>query len=276
MGRGALSLRLPLVSVGPVTEAAIAKALKSVEADEDDIQDRHLGRLGKNGAGNCRSSSRRLPDGRGHFGAIRCGRIFTATSVRRRIPVRTLEEPAREPVHVWIDFSRPAGTVALLNNIDCPIVIGTTGFAETDLTHVRAYSERHPVLLAPNTSPGMNLMMGFLEQLPPSANLGYDVVLAEEHHHHKKDAPSGTAKALLSILEAGGNKPVSVLVTRAGGIRGTHTVKLVSEDEEIVIEHRVMDRSLFARGALLGAHFLMRKKQPGLYSMKDVFKKSQS
>lgn len=32
MGRGAFSLRLPLVSVGPVTEAAIAKALKSVEA----------------------------------------------------------------------------------------------------------------------------------------------------------------------------------------------------------------------------------------------------
>lgn len=186
------------------------------------------------------------------------------------IPVRRLEEPPREPVHVWIDFSRPAGTLALLERNQGPVVIGTTGFEEAQLAKIRAYAEKYPVLLAPNTSPGMNLVLALLESIPRGLK-GFDVVLEEGHHKHKKDSPSGTAKAMIASLEKAGHPPGQVLVTRAGGIRGVHTVKLISEDEEIMIGHQVMDRKVFARGALLAAAFLLTQKKPGMYRMSDVF-----
>jgi 4-hydroxy-tetrahydrodipicolinate reductase len=186
------------------------------------------------------------------------------------IPVRRLEAPPREPVHVWIDFSRPAGTVELLKRNQGPVVIGTTGFDEAQLATVRAYSQKHPVLLAPNTSPGMNLVLALLKQIPRGLT-GFDVVLEEGHHKHKKDSPSGTAKAMIAALESAGHPPGQVLVTRAGGIVGVHAVKLISNDEEITIEHRVADRKVFARGALQAAAYLLQQKKPGMYQMSDVF-----
>jgi 4-hydroxy-tetrahydrodipicolinate reductase len=184
--------------------------------------------------------------------------------------VRLVEEPAWEPVHVWIDFSRPEGTLRLLETISTPVLIGTTGFTEGQLEKIKAYAQKQPVLLAPNTSPGMNLMMAFLRRVPVPESLGFDRVLNEEHHRYKKDAPSGTAKGLLEILNEGG-PPLQVNVTRAGGIKGTHSVKWVSDEEELVIEHRVIDRKVFAKGALLGARFLLKNKVPGVHRMEEVF-----
>jgi len=187
------------------------------------------------------------------------------------VPVRRLEDPVWQDVHVWIDFSRPAGTLRLLEQIEGPIVIGTTGFSPGEREKIFRFSERWPVLLAPNTSPGMNRMVKMLRAAPLSERDDFDVVFEEEHHKHKKDAPSGTAKMLLAVLGEMGARDVQVQVTRAGGIVGNHRVKLISPDEEIVFEHRVFQRSVFARGALLGALFLLKEKRPGLRSMDEVF-----
>lgn len=185
------------------------------------------------------------------------------------VDVRHFGEPAREPVHVWVDFSRPSATMSLLEEVDCPVVIGTTGFSAQELERIREYSKRHAVLLASNTSPGMVLVRRMLGTLPASVKESFTVVLSEEHHRHKKDAPSGTAKSLLSILEETGFSDVPVHVTRAGAIVGTHTVKLISNEEEIVLSHRVTDRKVFAKGALAGAISLLQKS-PGLYTMDDI------
>ncbi|MCB0403482.1 MAG: hypothetical protein KDD51_01755 [Bdellovibrionales bacterium] len=184
------------------------------------------------------------------------------------IPVRTLEEPPREPVHVWIDFSTPQATVAFLDRIETPIVIATTGFTESQLAKIHAYAERFPVMLAPNTSPGMNLFLHWLEKLPEG--LKFDLNLSEEHHIHKKDAPSGTAKSLLEVLRGRGYGEVPVQSVRAGGIRGVHTLKFAAADETIEIRHEALDRRVFAEGALVAAAFLVKQKKAGLYKMADA------
>lgn len=185
------------------------------------------------------------------------------------VDTRTLEEPPREPVHVWVDFSRPAATMRLIENLDTPIVIGTTGFSEGELARIREYAHRQPVVLASNTSPGMGLVRKMLSSLPASAAESFSAVLTEEHHRHKKDAPSGSAKTLLSVLEERGFSDVPVNVVRAGAIIGVHEVKLISDEEEIVVTHRVTNRRVFAKGALMAAAFLVGR-EPRLYSMDEV------
>lgn len=185
------------------------------------------------------------------------------------VEVRTLKEPPREPVHVWIDFSRPAGTVELLRQIDTPVVVATTGFQPAEMEEVKAYAKKHPVLLAANTSPGMNLVYSILQSMPVP-EWTTDILLEEEHHRHKKDAPSGTAKELLKVLKERGIDNVQVHAMRGGSTPGIHTVRFMGDFEEISITHRVSDRKVFAQGALVAALSLLKKKVPGLYTMKDL------
>ncbi len=184
------------------------------------------------------------------------------------VDTRSLEEPPREPVHVWIDFSQPDATVSLLAQIDTPVVIATTGFTSSQLKRVEDYAKKRPVLLSSNTSLGMNLMFDLISQLP--SDLPFDARLHEEHHVHKKDAPSGTAKTLLEKLAEAGFKEVPTTVVRAGGTRGIHTLRLVGENEVLEIRHEALDRKIFAQGALLAAAFLVKQQEPGMYSMKNV------
>ena len=186
------------------------------------------------------------------------------------VDVRTLDEKGREPLHVWIDFSRPKATLQFLSQLETPIVIGTTGFTEEEVARIGTFAERHPVLLASNTSPGMNQFFRILRDLPDGAFSGWSVALRDEHHIKKLDAPGGTAKTLLALLKQKGFEKVDVQVTRAGGIRGNHSVRFITDEEEFELVHRVMDRRVFARGALQAAHFLARQRTPRVYSMEEV------
>jgi 4-hydroxy-tetrahydrodipicolinate reductase len=184
--------------------------------------------------------------------------------------LRTFDEPEREPVHVWIDFSRPAGTLQLLEKTDRPVVVCTTGFTKEEQSKLEAHARRRPILLCPNTSPGMKVMGEMMGAAGLLASHGFSAVLEEDHHRHKKDAPSGTAKRLLELLERHGFSDVQVHVTRAGNIVGNHTVRLIADGEELLVRHRVTDRRVFARGALWGAQFLLRQKEPRLYQFDEV------
>ena len=118
----------------------------------------------------------------------------------------------------------------------------------------------------------MNLMLSLLERLPQSELSGFQMVLTEEHHKHKKDSPSGSARRILEVVKGRGYEKIPTHVTRAGGVVGVHTVKLFSDEEELQITHRVENRSVFAKGALLGASFIGQTgRKPGVYRMQDVF-----
>jgi 4-hydroxy-tetrahydrodipicolinate reductase len=58
-------------------------------------------------------------------------------------------------------------------------------------------------------------------------------------------------------------------VLRGGGIVGEHSVSFIAEDEILTLSHSARDRSLFARGAVEAALWVVGKP-PGLYDMMDV------
>jgi 4-hydroxy-tetrahydrodipicolinate reductase len=56
---------------------------------------------------------------------------------------------------------------------------------------------------------------------------------------------------------------------RGGSVAGEHDVIFAGADERLVLSHRAESRTIFARGALAAARFLVGKP-PGLYTMRDV------
>lgn len=185
------------------------------------------------------------------------------------VDVRTLDDPPREPVHGWIDFSRPAATVKLLETVDRPVVIATTGFDARELEAIERAAKRVPILVAPNTSPGIRQLFRLIAALD-GPDAGFAAAVLETHHARKKDSPSGTAKALVERLRDRGYGDVSVAAFRAGGVPGEHEIRLVAEDELVVISHRVWNRRVFARGAVTALHWLLQQKKPRLYAVDEI------
>ncbi len=184
------------------------------------------------------------------------------------VEAHTFSKPSYVNVHVWIDFSRPEATLTLLERINVPVVIGTTGFNDSELLKIRKFSEKNPVFLSPNMSIGMSHFIKMIRILPFNEN--YSVLLSEEHHKNKKDSPSGTAKKIKEVLSKNGYKNINIQVSRVGSIMGTHSVRFISDNEELEICHKVYNRRTFAEGALYAASFLLKKKLPGLYCMDDL------
>jgi 4-hydroxy-tetrahydrodipicolinate reductase len=105
---------------------------------------------------------------------------------------------------VAIDFTAPAATAAhaaLAAELGKPIVIGTTGLSAEQGEAVRRAAERVPVVWAANTSLGINLLLGLVEQVARRLGPDWDIEIVEMHHRGKVDAPSGTALALEVIAD---------------------------------------------------------------------------
>lgn len=176
-------------------------------------------------------------------------------------------------VDVFLDVSIPQASEMYLRdlfeqNTQVAYVIGCTGWNEEQLKIVHSYAERAAVVLAPNFSPAVNLFLGLIEQAAPLlTRWGYDALVHETHHARKVDAPSGTAKAIVECL---GNIKQQIHSSRAGNVIGTHEVRFVGPSDILSLTHEALDRSIFARGAVLAALWTSRQTKPGLYSMKEV------
>lgn len=191
-----------------------------------------------------------------------------------------------------IDFTRPAASLGYLRAAarrEVPIVIGTTGFTPREWSEIKRLGRRTKVLLSPNMSVGVNLLISLLGKVARSLGDDYDVEIVEAHHRLKRDAPSGTAlamarevaKALKRDLGTVGvygrkgivgerkKKEIGIMAVRAGDIVGEHTVIFGGLGERIEFIHRAHSRETFARGAIRAVQWLVRQKK-GLYSMKDV------
>src|SRR5262249_54371662 len=102
-----------------------------------------------------------------------------------------------------IDFSLPAGTLALVGNCrdrGIPLVVGTTGFEPEQKREVEKAADRIPVLISPNLSRAVNLLMRLAGEAARALGGSADIEIVERHHHFKKDAPSGTALRLAEIV----------------------------------------------------------------------------
>ena len=178
---------------------------------------------------------------------------------------------------VAIDFTPPE--VVMKNLAIClkhqkPMVIGTTGFNDTQLQAMKNARKDIPVLLAANMSLGVNLCYELLKQAAVALGADWDVSVSEIHHKHKKDSPSGTALQMGAVVAEANNQDLSSIPfnsIRAGDVAGEHTVLFAAEGERLEITHKATNRMTFALGAVKAAKFLLGKK-PAFYDMKDVIK----
>ncbi len=193
---------------------------------------------------------------------------------------------------VLIDFTAPR---ASLENVDwCrgagrAIVIGTTGFSVVERDRVVGAATDCAIVMAPNMSIGVNLCFKLLEIAARALRDDYDVEIVEAHHRNKVDAPSGTALRMGEIVAGAmgrdlaasavyarygliGERPARAIgfsTIRAGDLVGEHKVLFAGAGERIEIGHLATSRTIFARGALLAARWVMGRN-PGLYDMQDV------
>lgn len=175
---------------------------------------------------------------------------------------------------VVIDFTTPQASlehVKLAGELKKPIVIGTTGFSQAQLSELKRAAEDIPLLVSPNMSVGVNVL--FELAATAAARLrDFKIELKEVHHTQKKDSPSGTAKRLVEIVAAVRNvssESIPVQALREGNVVGDHTIVFMGASERLELTHHAQSREVFAQGALVAARFL-HGKAAGFYSMKDV------
>jgi 4-hydroxy-tetrahydrodipicolinate reductase len=193
---------------------------------------------------------------------------------------------------VAIDFTTPEATAthaALAAELGRPIVIGTTGLSGDQEKAVRRAAEQVPVVWAANTSLGINLLFGLVEQVATRLGPEWDIEIMEVHHRGKVDAPSGTALALGRVAAAArgaafeevaqrgrdgitGPRPAGALgfaALRGGDNIGEHHVIFAGIGERLELVHRATNRGIYAKGAVRAARWLVGRP-PGLYGMREV------
>ena len=193
---------------------------------------------------------------------------------------------------VLIDFTRPEGTLAHLavcRELGVKAVIGTTGFSEEQKAQIAAHAAHSAIVMAPNMSVGVNVVMKLLDMAARALKEGYDIEVIEAHHRHKVDAPSGTALKMGEVLAAAvgrdlkdcavyaregvtGERDPSTIgfsTIRGGDIVGDHTVLFAGTGERIEITHRSSSRATYAQGSLRAARFLANHAR-GLFDMNHV------
>ena len=186
-----------------------------------------------------------------------------------------------------IDFSHPDMMNRLISYAErtkTPLVSGTTGLSEDQMKRLKALGETVPVLVSSNFSYGVAVFRHVLAQISPIFD-GCDVELTETHHNKKIDAPSGTAKLLLSAIDpenrfekiygregccgARSKKEIGVHAIRGGTVAGEHTVGFYGTDEIFELTHKAGSRQIFADGAIHAAETLLTF-EPGFYSMEEI------
>jgi 4-hydroxy-tetrahydrodipicolinate reductase len=193
---------------------------------------------------------------------------------------------------VLIDFTIPA--VSLQHAERCAelgksIVIGTTGFNDTQKQRLAVLAQKIAIVHAPNMSPGVNLAFKLVELAARALKGEADVEIVEAHHRHKLDSPSGTALRFGEVaakqldlnlktdavygregqVGARPDKQIGFSTIRGGDIVGEHTIMFIGEGERLEITHRATSRQNFAAGAVRAAEWVV-KQPPGLYDMPHV------
>jgi 4-hydroxy-tetrahydrodipicolinate reductase len=192
-----------------------------------------------------------------------------------------------------IDFSVHSFTKNLVDSAikhGTRLVIGTTGHSDEERTFIHEAAKKIPIVYASNYSVGVNTLFWLTRHAARILTQDrFDIEVTEMHHKHKIDAPSGTARRLLEILNEetatsyqddvahgrlgniGPRKPreIGMHTLRGGDVVGDHTVIFSADGERVELTHKASSRLTFAAGAVRAACWL--ENQPvGLYDMQDV------
>lgn len=170
------------------------------------------------------------------------------------------------------------------------LVIGTTGHTNEERAAIYEAGKTIPIVYAPNFSVGVNTLFWLTRKAAQILKQDrFDIEVTEMHHKHKIDAPSGTARRLLEILNEetgtsydddiahgrfgniGPRKPreIGMHTLRGGDVVGDHTVLFAADGERVELTHKASSRLTFAAGAVRASVWLA-SQQPGVYDMQDV------
>jgi len=213
-----------------------------------------------------------------------------------RIPITSDLRSGLANAQVLIDFTRPAGTLAhaaVCRELGVRLVVGTTGFSDAQKAEIADHAQHIAIVMAPNMSVGVNVVLKLLETAARALDDGFDVEVIEAHHRHKVDAPSGTALKMGEVVAQASGRDLKTCAVyardghsapdggerdprtigfssiRGGDIVGDHTVLFAGNGERIEITHRASSRATYAEGSLRAARFLAGRSN-GLYDMADV------
>jgi len=193
---------------------------------------------------------------------------------------------------VLVDFSSPQALDANLHaaiGAGIPLVIGTTGLEERHHGAIDDAARAVAVLQTGNTSLGVTLLAHLVREAAERLGPDWDIEILEMHHRRKVDAPSGTALLLGEAAAAGrgvalGDHAVrgrdgctgareegaiGFAALRGGTVSGEHSVILAGSEERITLSHSAENRSIFARGAVRAAEWMIGRT-PGRYTMDQV------
>ncbi len=191
---------------------------------------------------------------------------------------------------VIIDFSHFSAIPNLLDYIEktkTPAVICTTGLSEELENRIVEISNTVPIFRSKNMSLGINLLVYLAKKGAEVLGKDFDIEILEMHHNKKVDSPSGTAFMIANELnktldnnmdfkygrhgnsEKRKSNEIGIHSLRGGTVVGEHSVIFAGNDEIIKLEHSANSKTVFAKGAINAARFIITKKS-GLYSMSDI------
>ncbi len=227
----------------------------------------------------------------------RMGQTITAAAAMYNARIQAAIDIDDDPANVIqdcdiiIDFSFHKATCEILKlakTFEKPVVIGTTGHSEDEQKRIAEFSHSIPIVITGNFSIGVNLLFYLTSISSKILENNYHPEIVEIHHCHKKDAPSGTARNLIEMIQESRNlgpecvrhgrqgtiderihDEIGVHSLRGGEEIGEHKVIFSGPGERIELVHRAGSRQVFAEGAFKAAHWLI-DKYPGTYNMLDV------
>ena len=208
--------------------------------------------------------------------AVEAVLLVRGHGVRARVGRKDdLEAVEPDVVDVAFEFTSPDAApraVATLLAHRVPVVSGTTGW-DVEPARRLASERRVPFLHSPNFSIGVAALRraamvlgGALARFPE-----FEPAIVERHHSAKKDAPSGTAKAIAAAVGVGrtAGEEIPIVSLRHGGQPGEHVLVFEGPDESIELVHRARSRSLFALGAVQAAEWLLKSGLTGPVTFED-------
>jgi 4-hydroxy-tetrahydrodipicolinate reductase len=156
-----------------------------------------------------------------------------------------------------IDFTHADATLPALRKcteLGKILVIGTTGHSNEVRQTISDAARQIPVVFSPNYSVGVNTLFWLTKKAAEILGSEFDAEVIEVHHRLKKDAPSGTARRLVEVLDdvykldyerdtrhgrvgMPGERPrgeVGVHAVRGGDVVGDHTVILAAPGDRLI------------------------------------------
>lgn len=203
----------------------------------------------------------------------------------------------REKNVIVVDYSHPKGVdanVRFFVEQRLPFVLGTTG-GDYGLFEKLVAESGLPCVIAPNMAlpiVALTAMLRWGSEQFPGVFKGYNLVVNESHQSGKADT-SGTAKALIALLQklGAGFAPGQLHMCRDAesqvrdwgiprehlGGHAYHTYDLRGHENtaHFSIQHNILGRTIYAEGTLEAARFLSRRLDKPVahsYNMMDVLK----